>query len=99
LFRLSSSVSFLKKLSDNAVVKEKSAIEIIVNGEPYRIAEGSRIIDLVNELKFAPERVAIEINLSIVPRAFWSETNLRQGDRLEVVHFVGGGSPAGPKQK
>jgi thiamine biosynthesis protein ThiS len=78
-------------LSDNALVMEKTVIEIIINGEPYQIAEDSSLIDLVNELKIAPERVAIEVNLSIIPRPSWAETRLRAGDRLEVVHFVGGG--------
>jgi sulfur carrier protein len=72
-------------------VTEKLTIEIIVNGEPYQIAENSQVSDLVNELKLPPERVAIELNLSILPRAKWDETVLCAGDRLEVVQFVGGG--------
>jgi sulfur carrier protein len=38
------------------------------------------------------DRVAVELNRDIVPRDRWPETNLKDGDRLEVVHFVGGGS-------
>jgi thiamine biosynthesis protein ThiS len=37
------------------------------------------------------DRVAVELNLSIVPRELWLQTNLNEGDRLEIVHFVGGG--------
>ncbi len=73
-------------------MNETIAIEITVNGDPYKIAENSTVIDLVNELTLAHERVAIEFNLSILPRSVWAETNLRAGDRLEIVHFVGGGS-------
>jgi thiamine biosynthesis protein ThiS len=82
-------------LSDNVEVMEKTFIEIIVNGESYRIAGDSSVVDLVNELKIAPERVAIEFNRSILPRASWAETRLKDGDRLEVVHFVGGGGSEG----
>jgi sulfur carrier protein len=80
------------EMSDNTGVEEGSIIEITVNGEPYRIAEESTVIDLVNALALAAERLAIELNLSILPRAAWDETKLKAGDRLEIVHFVGGGS-------
>ncbi|MFN2975823.1 sulfur carrier protein ThiS [Terriglobus aquaticus] len=48
---------------------------------------------LVSELGFRPDRVALEQNGSIVPRTRWAEAPVREGDRLEVVHFVGGGLP------
>lgn len=48
---------------------------------------------LVEALSMKPDRVAIELNRDIVPRGRWGETALKDGDRLEVVHFVGGGSP------
>jgi thiamine biosynthesis protein ThiS len=79
------------KMSDNTGVEEISKIEITVNGEPYQIAEDSTVIDLVYALKLAAERLAIELNLSILPRTAWAETRLQAGDRLEIVHFVGGG--------
>ena len=66
-------------------------IEIIVNGEPRQIPPASTVTDLVTSLNLAPERLAIELNLSILPRHAWPETRLQQGDRLELVHFVGGG--------
>ena len=66
-------------------------IEITINGESHRITVETTITDLVNSLDLAPQRVAIELNLSILPRAAWNETYLKSGDRLEVVHFVGGG--------
>jgi sulfur carrier protein len=46
---------------------------------------------LVESLGMKPDRVAIELNRNIVPRNRWTETQLSEGDRLEVVHFVGGG--------
>jgi sulfur carrier protein len=47
---------------------------------------------LVEQLGMKPDRVAVELNRDIVPRDRWAETTLKEGDRLEVVHFVGGGS-------
>jgi thiamine biosynthesis protein ThiS len=48
---------------------------------------------LVETLGMKTDRVAIELNLDIVPRDRWAETTLKDGDKLEMVHFVGGGSP------
>jgi len=70
---------------------ERATIGITVNGEPQQIDANSRVIDLVNQLKLAPERLAVELNLSILPRTAWNETVLHEGDKLEIVHFVGGG--------
>jgi thiamine biosynthesis protein ThiS len=66
-------------------------IEIILNGEPYQIGENISIADLVHLLNLVPERLAIELNLDILPKSAWGETLLKPGDRVEMVHFVGGG--------
>ena len=66
-------------------------IEIIVNGESQRVAEGTDVRRLLDQLGLAPERVAIELNRSILPRRVWEQTTLSSDDRLEIVHFVGGG--------
>jgi thiamine biosynthesis protein ThiS len=50
------------------------------------------IAELISLLGMKSDRVAVELNRDIVPRDRWSETVLHEGDRLEVVHFVGGGS-------
>jgi thiamine biosynthesis protein ThiS len=47
---------------------------------------------LVDSLDMKSDRVAIELNREIAPRDRWSQTTLKDGDRLEIVHFVGGGS-------
>lgn len=65
-------------------------IEIIVNGEKQNI-EATTVADFVVRSGLRAERVAIELNLEILPRKLWAETQLREGDRLEIVHFVGGG--------
>jgi thiamine biosynthesis protein ThiS len=72
-------------------VSNGSTIRILVNGEPYQIAENSRVADLIGDLKLPGERVAIELNRSILPRSKWSETVLKTDDELEIVQFVGGG--------
>jgi sulfur carrier protein len=46
---------------------------------------------LIESLSMKPDRVAVELNREIVPRHLWPETPLKDGDRLEIVHFVGGG--------
>lgn len=77
--------------SDNGKVNEQTTIEIAINGELRRIAAESRVSDLVALLDLTPQRLAIELNLSILPRPAWAETILQNGDKLEIVHFVGGG--------
>lgn len=49
---------------------------------------------LVEQLGMKPDRVAVELNREIVPRDRWANTRLNEGDRLEIVHFVGGGRSA-----
>ena len=67
---------------------------ITLNGAPHRSAAAT-IADLVRELDLAPEKVAVERNGEIVPRSTLGEALLGDGDRLEIVHFVGGGDHAG----
>jgi thiamine biosynthesis protein ThiS len=54
---------------------------------------------LVAKLGLKPDRVAVELNRDIVPRDRWAATLLKEGDRLEVVHFVGGGAALHPRQE
>lgn len=66
-------------------------ITLTVNGEPRRIAAGSTIADLVDQLELNPKKVAVERNGIIVPRSTLAQVALADGDVLEIVHFVGGG--------
>jgi len=66
-------------------------ISIRVNGETRLVPENLTLASLVDTLKLPVDRVAVELNLSIVPRNRWGETMIEEGDRLEIVHFVGGG--------
>jgi sulfur carrier protein len=71
------------------------SVSIILNGAERPLAElGSAptIAALVESLGFRADRVALERNGDIAPRSTWPETVLQAGDRIELVHFVGGGS-------
>jgi thiamine biosynthesis protein ThiS len=67
-------------------------LTIVVNGNQTDIPDSSTISDLISQLGLKSERVAVELNKKIVRRAEWDSTTISEGDRLEVVHFVGGGS-------
>lgn len=62
-----------------------------LNGESRDFPEGLTLAALVEHLGMKADRVAVELNLEIVPRPKWQETQLKTGDKLEIVHFVGGG--------
>jgi thiamine biosynthesis protein ThiS len=62
-----------------------------INGEQRDFPDGLTVASLVAQLGMKPDRVAVELNLAIVPRAQWDTATLKNGDKLEVVHFVGGG--------
>jgi thiazole synthase len=66
---------------------------ITLNGAPHR-SSAATIADLVRELELAPTKVAVERNGAIVPRSTLEDAPLAEGDKLEIVHFVGGGDHA-----
>jgi thiamine biosynthesis protein ThiS len=67
------------------------SIRIDVNGETREVPEGASVADLLALIGLAAPKVAVERNLEIVPRSAWGATRLAAGDRLEIVHFIGGG--------
>jgi thiamine biosynthesis protein ThiS len=68
-----------------------SDIEIVVNGEPRRLAGPATASDLLQHLGLDPRTVVVELNRRIVRRPQLSDTALTDGDAVELVHFVGGG--------
>ena len=68
-----------------------TTINVTLNGEPRRVAAGATIASMLRELGIEPARVAVERNLAIVPRSTLEEARVEDGDRFEIVHFVGGG--------
>jgi thiamine biosynthesis protein ThiS len=73
------------------VVVENRLVRITLNGEPFELDEPLSIADLLSKLDIDPRRVAVEHNLAIVKRPLFSETFVHEGDRIEIVNFVGGG--------
>ncbi len=68
-------------------------ISILLNGQKRELLSPSRTVrDVIDDIGFKPDRVAVEVNGSIVSRALWSETTLADGDKVELVQFVGGGA-------
>ena len=64
---------------------------ITINGEAREVPAGLTVAGLLAHLGLDADRVAIERNLEILPRARWEATQVQPGDRFEIVHFVGGG--------
>ena len=71
-------------------------MKLQVNGEERDLPAALTLFALLEQLGMRADRVAVELNREIVARERWLATELREGDRLEIVHFVGGGSPGRP---
>ncbi len=67
-------------------------IEITLNGDSHNIEDGKSLVNLLQDLKLDPTKVAVERNLEIVPKTTYQDVKLAEGDRLEIVHFIGGGN-------
>lgn len=74
-------------------------MQIRVNDENREVPENLSLQQLISNLNLAPERIAIELNHDLVRRADWPATVLKEGDRVEIVHFVGGGSTEGRRRE
>jgi thiamine biosynthesis protein ThiS len=70
---------------------EGSEIELTVNGRPSRVARGTTVRALLESLDLVPATIVVELNLGILDRGDYASVVLEGGDRLELVHFVGGG--------
>ena len=66
-------------------------MRIQLNGEPFEVPDGESVAALLSRLDLAGRRVAVELNLDIVPRSQHDSTALNEGDQVEVVHAIGGG--------
>ena len=69
----------------------QTMIEVTVNGEARTIAAGRSVEALLTELGLHPRLIVVEHNREILGRELYAETEIREGDALELVHFVGGG--------
>lgn len=66
-------------------------MRLTVNGETFETSSAGTILELFNELRIEPGRVAVEVNLSIIKKSDYSTFRLNEGDKVEIVNFVGGG--------
>ena len=66
-------------------------VKVQVNGETRELADGTSVVRLLDELGLRPEIVAVEVNRELVTRARRATTELKDGDRVELVTLVGGG--------
>jgi thiamine biosynthesis protein ThiS len=62
-----------------------------VNGADKQVTEGTLLSELITQLDLPVQRVAVELNREVVRRRDWEQTVLQENDRIEIVHFVGGG--------
>jgi thiamine biosynthesis protein ThiS len=67
-------------------------IQIQVNGEARAWRSGTTVADLLQDLKIKTERVAVELNLEILDHAAFAQCPLKDGDRVEILNFIGGGT-------
>lgn len=67
-------------------------MDVMVNGKPMQLADGLTAAGLLEQLQVRPERVVVEVNLTILKREQLPATILKAGDQVEIVHFVGGGA-------
>ena len=68
-------------------------MQVQINGETKEFSDDRlSLVELIRELSLAPQRIAVELNKQIVRRQEWDLTFVNDGDRVEIVHFVGGGS-------
>jgi len=63
----------------------------MLNGEPRELRDGLTVDELVGQLGLQARRIAVEINLDVLPRGAYAAHALREGDVVEIVHFIGGG--------
>jgi thiamine biosynthesis protein ThiS len=67
------------------------SLRIQINGESREVQGNPSLAELIKQLDLPAARIAVELNREMVPRGSWGETMLHEDDRLEIVHFVGGG--------
>jgi len=74
-----------------AETAQKEMISVTVNGEARAIPGGSSIAAMLQAIGLDPRKVAVEHNLEVVPRSTFEDVEVREDDKFEIVHFVGGG--------
>jgi thiamine biosynthesis protein ThiS len=65
---------------------------VVVNGQPVQVSPEATVAQVLEVLQLPHLRVAVELNQNVIPRSQWATQSVQEGDRMEVVQFVGGGS-------
>jgi sulfur carrier protein len=79
------------RLAPEAADKDNARMDIVLNGESRSLAAAVTVLELLQAEGLGERRVAVEVNGEIVPRSRHGESSLRDGDRVEIVHALGGG--------
>ncbi len=66
-------------------------MQILLNGETKEAPAGLTLASLLDHFDLPKQRIAVEVNLQLIRRGEWDKTQVAQADRIEVIHFVGGG--------
>ncbi len=66
-------------------------MEILVNGDFHNFEDGCTIAQMLSALGLPMKKIAVERNLEVVPKSTYEEVVLQEGDKLEIIHFIGGG--------
>ena len=72
-------------------VRRYALMTISVNGQPQEVAANLTVATLLQQLDLQPDRVAVEVNLKILDRSSFNTWNLKEGDHVEILSFIGGG--------
>lgn len=75
-----------------AMQKKKGVfVEILVNGDFHTFEDGITIAEMLVTLDLPLKKIAVERNLEVVPKSTYQDVILKEGDKLEIIHFIGGG--------
>jgi sulfur carrier protein len=66
-------------------------MRVIINGAEQDVEDGLSLSELLKKLELSSARIAVELNLEVVRKTEWSNIMLKENDKLEIIHFVGGG--------
>ena len=67
-------------------------MQIQINGDNKSFSDGITLLELITQIEMPAQRIAVELNREVVRRSDWETTLLNDGDKVEIVHFVGGGA-------
>lgn len=78
-------------MRDQSQLDRSARTTVVVNGTSTSVDRGTTVIQLLDQLGVVPDRVAVEINLAVIDRLAFDCIRVQEGDRVEIVSFVGGG--------